>query len=100
MLWVVRGDDRRSWSILVGRFCRRVDPNRVRQDFEARRALHEAFGVRRVGGHARTVTDLEGRGGAPVVDVGRREIAQSAVMVGVVVPREEIASHAAAVLEG
>ena len=34
----------------------------MRQDFEAPWALHETLGVRRVGGHARTVTDLEGRG--------------------------------------
>lgn len=46
MLRVVRGDDRRSWGILGGRFRRRIDPNRVRQDFEARWALHEALGVR------------------------------------------------------
>src|SRR5215207_6864731 len=100
MLRVVRGDDRRSWGILAGRFRRRIDPNRLRQDFEARRALHEALGMRGVRGQARVMTDLEDRGGAPVVDVGRREIAQPAVMVRVVVPREEMTSHAAAMLEG
>jgi hypothetical protein len=88
------------WGILAGRFRRRIDPNRVRQDFKARRALHEALGVRRVGGHARAVTDLEGRGRAPVVDVGRREIAQPAVMVRVVVPREEIVADRTGVFEG
>lgn len=50
------------WGILGGRFRRRIDPNRMRQDFEERRALDEALGMRRVGGHARAVTDLEGRG--------------------------------------
>src|SRR5215204_2440846 len=97
MLRVGRGDDRRSWGILAGRFRRWVDPNRVRQDFEARRALYEAFGMKRVGGHACTVTDVEVCGRASVVDVGRREIAQAAVMMRVVVPREEIVADAAAV---
>jgi hypothetical protein len=100
MLRVSRGDDRRSWGLLAGRFRRRVDPNGVRQDFEARRALHEALGMRGVRGQARVVTDLEYRGGAPVVDVGRRELAQPAVMVRVVVPREEIPAHAAGVFNG
>ena len=66
MLRVGRSDDRRSWGILAGRFRRRIDPHRVRQDFEARRALHEALGMRGVRGQARVMTDLEHRGGAPV----------------------------------
>jgi hypothetical protein len=94
MLWVIRGDDRRFWGILVGRFRRRIDPNRVRQDFEARRALYEALGMRGVGSLARAVPALKGRGGAPVVDIGRREIAEAAVMMRIVVPREEIAGNA------
>ena len=56
--------------------------------------------MRRVGGHTGAVTDREHRGRAPVVDVSRREIAQAAVVVRVVVPREEIAAHAAAVFDG
>ena len=45
------------------------------------------------------VPDGEDRGGAAVVDVGRREIAEAAVMVQVVVPREQIAADAARVFE-
>ena len=45
------------------------------------------------------MTDLEDRGGATVVDVGRREIAQPAVMVRVVVPREEIVADRAGVFD-
>lgn len=99
MLRVVRGHDRRSWSLRAGRWGRRIDPNRVRQAFEPRRALHEAFGMRGIRGQARLMTALEDGGRAPVVDVGRGEIAQAAVMVRVVVPREEIATDAAAVFE-
>jgi hypothetical protein len=80
MLRVIRGDDRRSWGILGGRFRRRIDPNRVRQDFEARRALHEALGMRDVRGQARVMPDREHRGRASVVHVGRREIAEAASM--------------------
>ena len=97
MLRVVRGDDRCSWRILAGRLSRRIDPDGVRQDFEARRALYEALGMSRVGGQAGTQTDLERRGRAPVVDVGRCEIAQAAVMVRVVVPREQIVTDRAGV---
>ena len=97
MLRVDRGDDRRSWGILGGRFRRRIDPNRVRQDFTARRALHEALGMDRVGGQARAVTDLQDRRRTAVVDIGRREMAQAAVMMRVVVPREEIVADAATV---
>ena len=78
MLRVVRDDDRSCWGILVGRFRRWVDPNGVRQDFEPRPALHEALGMRGVRGQARVMTDLKDRGGAAVVDVGRREIGQAA----------------------
>jgi hypothetical protein len=97
MLRVVRSDDRRSWGILAGRFRRRVDPNGVRQDFEARRALHEALGMRGVGGQACAMTGPDDRGRAPVVDIGRRQIAQTAVMMRIVVPREEIVADAATV---
>ena len=45
------------------------------------------------------VGSVSGRGGAAVVDVGRREIAEAAVMVRVVVPREQIAADAARVFE-
>ena len=54
----------RSRGILGGRFRQRIDPNRVRQDFEARRALHEALGMRGVRGQARVMTDCEHCGGA------------------------------------
>jgi hypothetical protein len=97
MLRVVRGHDRRSWRILVGRFRRRIDPHGVRQDFEARRALHEAIGMRGVRGQARAMTDIEDRSPVPVVDVGRREIAEAAMMMRVVVPREEIVADGAGV---
>ena len=71
MLRVGRSDDRRSWGILGGRVRRRIDPHRIRQDFEARRALHEALGMRVVGGQARVMPDLEDRGRAPIMNVGR-----------------------------
>jgi hypothetical protein len=87
------------WGIVVGRFRRRIDPDGVRQDFEAWWTLHEALGMRGVRGQARVMTDLEHRGGASVVDVGRREIAQPAVMVRIVVPREEIVADAPSVFD-
>lgn len=43
--------------------------------------------------------DLEDRDRASVVHVGRREIAEATVMMGVVVPREEGEAHRAGVLE-
>ena len=42
----------------------------------------------------------EDRGRAAVMHVGRREIAQAAVMVGVVVPREQVVRDGAGVFEG
>ena len=53
-----------------------------------------AYAARRV-----RCRDGEDRGGAAVVDVGRREITEAAVMVRVVVPREQIAADAARVFE-
>src|SRR5438093_1348962 len=100
MLRVSGRDDHRSWGILAGRFRRRIDPDRVRQDVEAWSALHEPLGMRGVGGHAGTVTDLEGRGRAPEMHVGWREIAQAAVMMRVVIPGEEVVADRAGVFEG
>ena len=67
----------------------------MRQRFEARRAVHEALGVRVVRGQARVMTDLKYRGGAPVVHVGGPEIGQPTVMMRIVVPREEIVASPA-----
>ena len=99
MLRVVRGDDRRAWGFLCGRCRRRINPHCVWKDFEARRTLHEALGMRVVRGQARVMTDLEHRGGAPVVDVGWGEIGQPAVMMRLVVPREEIVADVAGVFD-
>ena len=52
-----------------------------------------------VGGQARAVADLEDGGRAAVVHIGRREIGQAAVMMRVVVPREEIVADGAGVFE-
>ena len=100
MLRVVRGHDRRSWGLLAGRSRRRIDPNRVWQAFKAWRPLHKALGMGGVGRQARAMTKVEDRGRPAVVHIGRREIAQPAVMVPVVVPGEEIPAHAPAVFEG
>ena len=99
VLGVVRGDDRRSWGILAGRSRRRIDINRRWEDGHAWRAADESLGMSGVGGQARAVTDREDRGRAAVVHVGRREIAEAAVMMGVVVPREQILADPARVVE-
>src|SRR3989304_7343035 len=99
MLWVIRGNDRRSWGILAGRFRWRIDPHRCRKRFELWRPLHEALGMGGVGDQARPMTDLEDRRRAAVVDVGRCQIPQAAVMMGVVVPREEIVADRARILD-
>ena len=80
MLWVVRGDDRRSWGILVGRFRRPVDPHGRRQRFGTGRPLHESLGMGGVRGQARAVPDREDCRGAVVVDGGRRQIGEPAVV--------------------
>ena len=46
------------------------------------------------------MTDVEDRGRAAVVHVGRREIGQATVMMGVVVPREEVMTNGARMFEG
>ena len=97
MLWVVRGDDRRSWGILAGRFRRPVDPHGRRQRFGTGRPLHESLGMGGVRGQARAVPDREDCRGAVVVDGGRRQIGEPAVMVRIVVPREQIAADGARV---
>ena len=66
VLWVVRGDDRRSWGILAGRIRRRIDEHRRWEDFQAWRAADEALGMRGVGGQAGAVTDIQDRGRAAV----------------------------------
>ena len=99
MLRVVRGDDRRSWGILAGRFRRPIDPGGCWERFGPWWPLDEPLGMGSVRGQTGAVPDGEDRGGAAVVDVGRREIAEAAVMVRVVVPREQIAADAARVFE-
>ena len=99
MLRVVRGDGRGSWGILDGRVCRRIDPHRRGQRFWSWRPVDEALGMGGVRGAARTMANLEHLVGAPIVHVGWRQIAQAAVMVRVVVPREEIVADATRVLE-
>ena len=99
MLRVVRGDDRRSWSILAGQCRRPIDPHGRWQRFWTWWPLHEPLGMGGVRGQARAVPDGEDRRGAAVVDVGRREIVEPAVMVRVVVPREQIAADGARVFE-
>ena len=99
MLWVVRGDDRRSWGILAGRFRRPVDPHGRRQRFGTGRPLHESLGMGGVRGQARAVPDREDCRGAGVVDGGRRQLGEPAVVVRIVVPREQIAADGARVCE-
>src|SRR2546422_7761477 len=89
MLRVVRSDDRRSWGILASCFCRRVDPDRLGKSFPARRPVNEALGMRRVGGQARPIPDVQPRLGPAVVHVDRRQIPQATVMMRVVVPPEQ-----------
>ena len=45
------------------------------------------------------MADLKDRRGAAVVDVGRREIGQAAVMMRVVVPREQIVADGAGIFD-
>ena len=99
MLRVVRGDDRRSWGILAGRFRRPIDPGGCWERFGPWWPLDGPLGMGGVRGQTEAVPDGEDRGGAAVVDVGRRERAEAAVMVRVVVPREQIAADAARVFE-
>ena len=99
MLWVVRGDGRRSCGILAGRFRRSIDPHGRWQRFWTWWPLHEPLGMGGVRGQARAVPDREDRRGAAVVHGGWCQIAQAAVMVRVVVPREQIAADVARVCE-
>ena len=73
---VVRGDDRRAWGILSGRFLRRrVDPDRGRQIGRLRLSLDEPFGMRRVVRGSEHVLAMRPhrRGLADVHDGGREE---------------------------
>ena len=78
---------------------RREDPGGCWERFGPWWPLDEPLGMGGVRGQTGAVPDGEDRGGAAVVDVGRREIAEAAVMVRVVVPREQIAADAARVFE-
>ena len=91
--------NRRSWGILAGRFRRPIDPGGCWERFGPWWPLDEPLGMGGVRGQTGAVPDGEDRGGAAVVDVGRREIAEAAVLVRVVVPREQIAADAARVFE-
>ena len=92
MLRAIRGDGRRSGGILAGQCRRPIDPDRRGQRFWTWGPVHEPLGVR---GQARAVPARQDPRGAAIEDVGRRQIGQAAVMVGVVVPREQIAADAA-----
>ena len=99
MLRVVRGAGRGSWGILAGRFRRRIDPHGGRQGFGAWWSADEALRMRGVGREAGPVTQVEDRRRAAVMHVGRREIAQAAVVVGVIVPSQEVVADGARVFE-
>ena len=81
MLRVVRGDDRRSWGILAGRFRRPIDPGGCWERFGPWWPLDEPLGMGGgVRGQTGAVPDGEDRGGAAVVDVGRREIPRRLIL--------------------
>ena len=56
--------------------------------------------MRRVSGLARVIPALQHRRGAAVVHIGRRQIPQAAVMMRVVVPRDQVVADRARILEG
>ena len=99
MLWVVRGDGRRSWGILACRFRRSIDPHARGERVGTWWPLYEPLRMGGVRRQARAVPDREDRRGAAVVHGGGCQIAQAAVMVRVVVPREQIAADVARVCE-
>ena len=99
MLRVVRGAGRRSWGILAGRFRRRIDPYGGRQGFWAWWSADESLRMRGVGHEAGAVPQVEDRRRAAVMHVGRREIAEAAVVVGVIVPSQEVVADGARVFE-
>ena len=55
--------------------------------------------MRGVGHEAGAVTQVEDRRRAAVMHVGRREIAEAAVVVGVIVPSQEVVADGARVFE-
>ena len=61
MLWVVRGDGRRSWGILAGRFRRPIDPHGRGQRFWTWWPLYEPLRMGGVRRQARAVPDREDR---------------------------------------
>jgi len=90
-LQVIRGDDHRSWGILNGRVLRgRVDPHGLWQIGGVWPSLHEALGMRRVRGSEHVLSLLAYRSRHSVVNDGRRQEAEPAVPVLVVVPTEEV----------
>ena len=102
MLWVVRGDR----SCAPGASSRvdfggTVDPHGRRQRFGTGRPLHESLGMGGVRGQARAVpkTREDCRGAVRSSDGGRRQIGEPAVVVRIVVPREQIAADGARVCE-
>ena len=80
-------------------FGGRLIPHGRRQRFGTGRPLHESLGMGGVRGQARAVPDREDCRGAVVVDGGRRQIGEPAVVVRIVVPREQIAADGARVCE-
>jgi hypothetical protein len=62
-LRVVRSGDSRAWGILASRFRRRVYPDRLGKRFPRGGPVNEALGMRRVGGQARPIPDVQPRRG-------------------------------------
>ena len=100
MLEVVRKADRRSWGILGGRFFDRwLDPDCVRQIGGLRAALHEALGMRGIGGAEDAVAMRAHRGSLTEVDRRRREDAEATVPMVLVVPAKKRLAERAAVFD-
>ena len=84
---------------VVSKALTRPDPHGRGQRVGTWWPLHEPLGMSGVCRQARAVPDREDRLGAAVVHGGWCQIAQAAVMVRVVVPREQIAADGARVFE-
>ena len=100
MLGRTRPGDRGSWGLLDRRFFDgRVDPHGIGQISGVGSPVHEALGMRGIGGGEDAVSMRAHRLRLTEVDDGWREEAEPAVPMVLVVPAKKLLAERAAVFE-
>ena len=98
--WIVCDRDRGSYAVLRGRFFRRrINPDRLGQDWRVGRLVDEALRVSGIGRHEHLVPGGLHQVGSPLVHGHRRHQPDTRVAMLAVVPGEEPLTEGAGLVE-